>query len=71
MQLSQDAGFAPTPAHGADCATPGGVATTENGAKAMATAVAIPSAFISFREPPCANIVSLVVNDVLHIAVQL
>src|ERR1700751_1458104 len=41
-------GFAPTPAHGNACATPGVVATTESGAKAMAVAAAIPNAFISW-----------------------
>ncbi|BBY08647.1 hypothetical protein MNVI_39650 [Mycobacterium noviomagense] len=44
---SQKFGFDPAPTHGADCATPGMLATTENGAKARAAAAAIPSAFIS------------------------
>jgi len=40
-------GFAPAPAHGAAATTPGGVANTEIGAKAMTAAATIPSAFIS------------------------
>src|ERR1700723_3695979 len=48
----QNVGFAPTPANGAACATPGVVATTENGASAMAAAAAIPSAFIALIRGP-------------------
>ena len=43
----QPLGSAPRPANGAACATAGVVATTENGASAMAAAAAIPSVFIS------------------------
>ena len=46
-QFSQDVGFEKRPAHGAARATSGVVATTENGARAMAVAAAISSAFIS------------------------
>ncbi|HZC52157.1 MAG TPA: hypothetical protein VE441_06635, partial [Mycobacterium sp.] len=45
-QYWQRPGFAPAPAHGAACATPGAVTITENGANAKTAATAIPSAFI-------------------------